>query len=252
MFDSLISASKKFETQNGLISINPNPLVAIEQLVIAESDMKLYPIQTRNIELNKGIQLPHVKEEPMKDEPCVIVGFGPSLLENWELVKQFPTIITCSGAHNFLLSKGIVPTYHAEVDPKETKCQYSYPPHQDVQYVLSDCCHPKLFEQLSGFKVQKFNVHVGFNVGHWATFLATTLGYRDLYFVGMDGSGKWAGPHHNDGVEQMTIQCKGREFVTTEDLLMGVLYFKQFRNVLPSGTTLNFADNGLLATYLED
>lgn len=42
-------------------------------------------------------------------EPIAIVCFGPSLKNTWKSIKAFNYIITCSGAHKFLLEKGIKP-----------------------------------------------------------------------------------------------------------------------------------------------
>src|SRR5687767_8588182 len=52
---------------------------------------------------------------------CAIVGYGPSLRDTWEQLRGFETLITCSGSHKFLLERGIVPTYHVEVDPRDHK-----------------------------------------------------------------------------------------------------------------------------------
>src|SRR6266446_2438816 len=51
-------------------------------------------------------------------DPIAIVCFGPSLNDTWEKIRDFKYIMTCSGAHKFLIDRGIIPTWHAEVDPR--------------------------------------------------------------------------------------------------------------------------------------
>src|SRR5258708_4739592 len=52
----------------------------------------------------------------LRDEPIAIVCFGPSLNDTWKQVRDFKYIMTCSGAHRFLIDRGIIPTWHTEVD----------------------------------------------------------------------------------------------------------------------------------------
>jgi len=47
-----------------------------------------------------------------RSEPIAIACFGPSLRDTWENIKKFKYIITCSGAHKFLIERGIIPTWH--------------------------------------------------------------------------------------------------------------------------------------------
>lgn len=85
-------------------------------------------------------------------EPIAIVCYGPSLNETWEEVKKFKYIMTCSGAHRFLIDRGIIPTWHVEVDPREHKIKLVGEPHKDVTYLIASTCHPKYFEHLESFR----------------------------------------------------------------------------------------------------
>src|SRR5262245_22881028 len=49
------------------------------------------------------------------DAPIAVVCYGPSLNETWEQVKGFDYIISCSGAHKFLVERGVIPTFHVDV-----------------------------------------------------------------------------------------------------------------------------------------
>jgi 2-polyprenyl-3-methyl-5-hydroxy-6-metoxy-1,4-benzoquinol methylase len=154
-----------------------------------------------------------------RPESVAVVCYGPSLNETWEQVRDFPVIISCSGAHKFLLERGIVPTYHVEVDPRAHKTLLMGPPHPDVEYLIASTCHPKLFDHLAGQRVTLWHVFDskeegirtlphgewaitgGCNVGLRALTLAGFLGFRDLHVFGMDGcegaSGKHAAAHPN-------------------------------------------------------
>src|SRR4051812_16025100 len=62
--------------------------------------------------------------EPVYDvrtEPCAIVCYGPSLNDTWEQVKSFRYVLSCSGAHQFLIERSIIPTWHIDVDPRKHK-----------------------------------------------------------------------------------------------------------------------------------
>src|SRR6267142_2328196 len=53
----------------------------------------------------------------LRKDPIALVCYGPSLNDTWERVRDFKYVMTCSGAHRFLLERGVVPTWHTEVDP---------------------------------------------------------------------------------------------------------------------------------------
>src|SRR4026208_971828 len=75
-----------------------------------------------------------------KDEPVAIVGFGPSLNDTWEQIKGFKTVISCSGSHKFLVERGIKPTFHVEVDPREHKVALIGPPQKETKYLIASTC----------------------------------------------------------------------------------------------------------------
>src|SRR5688572_4916542 len=60
--------------------------------------------------------------QPLRDEWVSVVGFGPSLEETWKEVTQ-PSM-TVSGAHDFLIGKGVIPTWHAECDGRDHKVKH--------------------------------------------------------------------------------------------------------------------------------
>lgn len=183
--------------------------------------------------------------------PIAVVCSGPTLAATWREVKKFPVILTCSGAHNFLIEKGIIPTYHAEADPRQHKCEFVKTPHKDVEYLIASCCHADLFRALVEYKLRIWHVlgrgterelpsvyppghHVvtgGSNVGLRCLVLARMLGHSIIHVFGMDcSSDKRAfhiGDHPNEpkssGLQEVKLGDK--TFVTTQVFLF---YANQF------------------------
>jgi hypothetical protein len=179
----------------------------------------------------------------LRDDPIAVVCYGPSLTQTWEKIREFKSIITCSGAHRFLIDHGIIPTYHIDVDPREHKIKLIGEPHKDVEYLLASTCHPKYFQLLQdgGYNVKLWHVFDaqedairilppgewtltgGCSVGLRAMAIARFLGFRNLHIFGMDGSsgdtGQHAGPHPNQA--PVTFKCvhDGREWQTTPAIL---------------------------------
>jgi hypothetical protein len=148
------------------------------------------------------------KDAPLSDEPVAIVGFGPSLQKTWHELKYFNTIFTGSGAHEFLIWRGIVPTYHVESDPHAYKAEILGAPHQKCTYLISSICHPTYFDKLESNEVNVKLWHMlflepeifahypkhewiftgGHIVGPRAVKMARIMGYNNLHIFGLDGS----------------------------------------------------------------
>ena len=174
-------------------------------------------------------------------DPIAVVNYGPSLNYTWEEIRRFRYVMTCSGSHKFLIDRGIVPTWHVDVDPREHKCLLLGAPHKDVEYLISSACHPKLFEMLEGYNVKLWHVFTAeedpFRVlppGEWALTggcsaglrtmtIARFLGFKNLHIFGMDGcegaSGKHAAAHPNQPKESLPCPYKGVTYQTTPAML---------------------------------
>lgn len=176
-----------------------------------------------------------------RDDPVAIVCFGPSLNDTWEQIRDFKFIMTCSGAHKFLIDHGIIPTWHAEVDPREHKVKLVAQPHKDVEYLIASTCHPKLFEHLKDYNVKLWHVFDpedegmralphgewaltgGCGVGLRAMALARFMGFTNQHVFGMDGSdgksGRHAAEHPNQAPTHYLTEYKGVTYKTTPALL---------------------------------
>ena len=179
----------------------------------------------------------------LRTDPIAVVGFGPSLRQTWERVREFRYVISCSGSHKFLLERGIVPTYHVEVDPRAHKVELIGPPHRSVEYLIASTCHPKVFDHLEGFNVKLWHVFDatddgirvlppgewavtgGCDVGLRAMTLSAFLGFRDLHVFGLDGcaeSGdglRHADEHPHGRQIYATTEYDGRTYYTTPAML---------------------------------
>jgi uncharacterized Rossmann fold enzyme len=179
--------------------------------------------------------------EKKRDEPVAIVCFGPSLNDTWEQVKGFKYVISCSGSHRFLVDRGVVPTFHVEVDPRPHKVKLIGRPHPDVEYLIASTCHPAVFDHLEGFNVKLWHVFSneedsirtqphgewaltgGCSVGLRAMTMARFLGFTDQHIFGMDGcdgkTGKHAAEHPMQAKESIPCEYNGTTYYTTPGFL---------------------------------
>lgn len=173
--------------------------------------------------------------------PIALVGYGPSLNETWEQLRDFKIIMTCSGAHKFLVERGIIPTYHIDVDPRAHKADLIGTPHRDVEYLMASTCHPKVFDLLDGFNVKLWHIfdsaEEGFRIlppGEWALtggagaglrmlVVARALGFVDQHIFGLDGndgaSGKHAAAHPSQAKKRFATEYDGVTYHTTPAFL---------------------------------
>lgn len=219
-----------------------------------------------------------IQQHPRRPEPVAVVAFGPSLNDTWEEIRKFDYIISCSGSHKFLLERGIVPTWHVEVDPRQHKVGLMGPPHPDVEYLIASTCHPKVFDHLEGHKVRLWHVFDteeeglrilpygewaitgGCNVGLRALTIAGFFGFRDLHVFGMDGnvkqegSGMHAAPHPNQPTKEHWTEYpvgSGKMWRTTPAMLSAAQATWHELDMMP-GVSATFYGEGLVQRMAQD
>lgn len=196
---------------------------------------------------NIKLAIKRVKErvtpyEGLREEPCAVVGFGPSLRDTWEDISQFHYIFSCSGSHKFLIEHGVIPSHHCDVDPRSHKVGLMGQPHPDVEYLIASACSPKLFDHLEGYKVKLWHIFDnaeesirtlpqgewsltgGIDAGLRAMTLARFLGFTDVHLFGMDASSpeqgyRHAGSHPHTKMTLEPVEYEGRTFLTTAGML---------------------------------
>ena len=88
-----------------------------------------------------------------KSGAVAVVGSGPSLKKNWRDLKRFKgDIIACNAACQFLLEKGITPTYMFCFDADPLMLEFMTP-HPEITYLLASRCPPKAFDLVAGCRI---------------------------------------------------------------------------------------------------
>lgn len=165
--------------------------------------------------------LRRIDRRPLDETKTLYVAcFGPSLRDTYEELRGKSPIIACSGATKFLASKGIITTWHIEMDPREHKAVTSLPPVAGVQYLIASCCSPKYFDQLvdGGADIVLWHtvnsnwddemkfieqvdpgqlvISTGSTIGLGAIQVGGILGFNRFEIHGMDGSFASDGNRH--------------------------------------------------------
>ena len=202
----------------------------------------------RAINVEAGIP-PMDKDRELKSEPLALVGYGPSLLNTWERLKDFKVIWTVSKAHDFLVECGITPTYHLDLDMRIHKVEFMRLPQKGTRYFLSSHVHPSYPVKLkeAGVDVQMYHVaidknekldprypslKVRFDAGIEAAEAAYQRGYRNQHWFGIEygheGDQTHAGMHWGITSEKCGVDVEGRTFGSSKLFFHGLLLAEHF------------------------
>lgn len=228
-----------------------------------------------NIKVHKKrVIVPRIEHQT----PLIMVCYGPSIHETWRTaVAEAKTlgghIATNSGAHDFMIAKGVVPTYHVEIDPRPERAEFSETPNDAVKYLIASVCSPKLTDKLAPFNMELFHLNDGdesreiFDYEPEATLtdggacvslrslsLFYQMGYRYFSIYGFDCSFKndmqWAGKHPGKFHKTQEARIEGidRTFRTSSALLTYASQFFEHVNMLPDARFYLHGD-GLLQSW---
>ena len=156
-----------------------------------------------SIALKQG--LPRLAKVPVANQSISLIGYGPSLEDTWRDITR--PIMTMSGAHDFLIERGIIPEFHCEMDPRKHKVSM-LTPHKEVHYLMASVCHPSMWEKLKDFKIAMWHCVSGKLTVEWvknndpdtllvsggscmglvAIHLAGCMGFNHFELHGYDGS----------------------------------------------------------------
>jgi len=182
--------------------------------------------------------LPRLQAVPIDDRRTMSVAcYGPSLADTWRTLTR--PIISMSGATRWLATRGMVPDYHVDMDPRENKIRDVQPPIKGVHYLMASVCCPAVFDALRSERVTLWHtfsgeiapghdtygwvaqhdrpgelvIRGGSTIGLTALHIGGVLGYRHFEVHGMDGSfaddsrsRRHAGPHNADGITRQAQQ----------------------------------------------
>lgn len=229
------------------------------------------PLHLRDEQIRYAIRVPNVgriEPAPDRDDPIAICCYGPSLRDTWQEAVTFPTVLSCSGSHRFLVERGRIPDLHVEVDPRPHKVGLIGEPQKETTYYISSCCHPAVFSHLQGFDQRLWHVFTGKEVGfrpipfgEWAlsggsgvgiraVVLARLLGFKNIHIFGMDGSaspqfGTHAGDHPNQAAILKDLEYGGKSYRTSASMLQVARETWGCLNQLPD-VTVQFHGEGLV------
>lgn len=223
---------------------------------------------------NSSLSVPRLKVSPGHDALISICGYGPSLKDTWQDVSN--VVMSTSGAHDFLISKGIVPQFHVECDPRKHKLEFLRHPHKSVTYLINSQCHPEMFEALKGYNVVMWHGFTdddaraqleliesiepgtrllggGTNVGMRGIIVAREMGFQRFELHGFDccyTDTQWAGEHYTEPHQTVKIKVEEREFETSPMMLQSTDDFFNQMNLL-SGCSFKIYGDGLLEARMQ-
>ena len=164
--------------------------------LVVELDEKIVALQRANIRENiKDMEefRPEIRHRPALH---VIAG-GHSV--KYTLGKAKGDICAINGAHDWLIDRGIIPTYALLLDWSDEVAK-RISPHRDVIYLVCSQCSPALFDKLKGYDVRVWHTGTadGIVPGGTRTYgggpnatqrvipVLYDYGYRDFHFHGVD------------------------------------------------------------------
>lgn len=203
--------------------------------------------------------------------PVSIVGSGPSI--SWTYQDIVGDVIACNSAHDFLISKGVIPKYAMVWDAHPVMGNIIKTPQKDVIYLIASRCHPSVFETLRGFNVVVWHALGGDSVEQLlikrnkmepiiaggsssvtrATHVAGALGYtKEMHLFGVDSSYAQTESHVNgsiaeSGPNKMQLRVCGTWFTVAPWMALQAGDFKVLAPLLKgNGVRLVVHGTGLI------
>jgi len=212
--------------------------------------------------------------QPERTDRVAIVGYGPSLKRTaGEIGEGFDAIWTVSGAHDFLLGKGINPTHHTDIDWRAHKA-HMVTPREGVRYVMANTIHPRYAAKLKTHALTMFQpvgeketpffrygeypkLRVPGDVTTAAMVAAYELGYREFELFGVDGSEDLDASHagEHNGVKSDVVYVTDTEFTlykTTQALIVSNMIMCATIDALEAkGCEISINSDGLLPRWVK-
>jgi hypothetical protein len=226
-----------------------------------------------NINHAMSLGLPEVQILPEKEGHLTLACYGPSLKHTYR--DMTGPVMSVSGAHDWLIERGRIPTYHVEADPRPHKAGMLTKSNDQTEYLIASACHPAVFEALKGRNVKVWHYdngpesqwwHAsnaphspllggGSTVGLRCFELAHVLGYRSLDVHGMDScfeknGQQWAGRHTGRLKDAQPVTTEsGKTFWTSSLMVQAARECCAF--VLNHDVKIRFRGNGMIREMLK-
>lgn len=235
-------------------------IAEVKSHAVWNDDKRFQNIKTNIAKISKRVVMD--RNAPPHGGRVMLICPGPSLKETWPFIplekkERGGVIVTVSGAHDFLVERGIVPDYHVECDPRPHKALGIAKGIEGVKYYIASCAHPDVITRLEGHDVSLWHMasgHEGMaqiaeledgaqaipgggNAGLRAWAMFYLMGNRvfsmhgmDCSFAGLTKEDQHAGKHY--GSKQLIIEVitqDGRQFQSSAVL---VAYANQFKDSL--------------------
>ena len=208
----------------------------------------------RHDQMAAALHLPLLKKKgKFNDRRMSIVCYGPSLEDTWKQIRR--PMMTVSGAHDFMVERGIVPDFHVDCDPRAHKAQMLKKPQKETKYLMASVCHPDFWAVLKGQNVKVWHlvngddletvawvaqhhpegmeslIGGGSSVGMRAMNVSAALGFRRFDIYGMDCSftkNRHAGAHTGKEQTKILVRVGLRTFQTTQQMLHAAIEMEKF------------------------
>ena len=231
-------------------SLNPFAGPQIEMVFKGGQINTDWETRKSHIEQNIRLPLPQVRTYTQNSRQMIICGGGPSLAQHIDKVKELreagAALCAINNAHQWLQDEHkLIPSVYIGLDSREFNSRFVRTPHKDCKYLISNSCHPSVFETLKDYETYIWhpdmdedpdtegeeailNKYYGKN--HWtqipggstgflrAFLVLRTLGYGNFHVFGFDSCYYPDGSHHsyeqpeNDKETLWKVSCLGKEF----------------------------------------
>jgi hypothetical protein len=270
-----------WQVDDDKLVVTGTPKVSVRGVKIVgakPSDERWEQVKANCARISKRVvlALPHRRK-------AILACYGPSIRKTISLLKHQGVaddadIISVSGAHDFLLSHGMTPTYHIECDPRPHKADNIENAHPGVRYLLGSVVSPVLVEKLDGADVSLWHIadedHIrglleelkesgklvitgGGSVGLRGISLLYAMGYREFHIYGMDssfeddGNAQWAAKHAGKRQDVVRIATVAGETFNTSLVLVGyATEFIEMMQRMSAGVDLRLYGEGLLQSLV--
>lgn len=228
-----------------------------------------------NIAENSQVWDKWIKEIPAHDGHAVIVGGGPSIVENLPLIEKRKSlgqkIFALNGAAKFLNKNGIIPDYQVILDARPENVSLIG---EAKEYLLASQCHVDVFDYFNDsdqyHKVTLWHPAIdgieqhlpdhdeyalvggGLTVGLSSMCLAYIMGYRKLHLFGYDSSHRATLSHaYKQPMNDSEVLCKvtlgGKVFTSSLAMARQAELFPSVcNNLLDRGCIITLDADGLI------